>query len=162
MNNRREVFPILLSLGMLILIAGIPIKAEAQASKKMNILLAGYKISPKVPTDASGMVTITITKDSLTVEGSFSDLSAPYLSGGIFYTQEGRAVNQLFRFDVELNEQKTGGTFRVAQNRFSISEGHRELLKEGDLTVKIMSTQNKHGEIGAGIPPVSVTSSGAN
>ncbi len=115
-------------------------------------MLAGYKLSPSVPTSATGMLTLTIKNDTLTVKGSFSDLTAPYLSSGIFFTQKKMAVNQLFTFDTELNEDETGGKLRAVNNRFPLSSAHKELLKNGELTIKIMSTKHNLGEIGADIP----------
>ncbi|MDZ7691333.1 MAG: hypothetical protein U5K69_09415 [Balneolaceae bacterium] len=86
----------------------LPNSAQAQ-SKSMDLMLAGYKLEPAVPTSASGQLSITVRKDTLIVSGSFSGLMAPYLSGGIYYVQKRRAVNQLLRLDTVLNEEHAGG-----------------------------------------------------
>lgn len=121
-------------------------------SKSTVVILAGYKLNPSVPTPATGSLTLTVRDDTLTVKGTFSDLKAPYMTGGIYFVQERRAVNQLFRIDADLNETQTGGKLVARKNRFPLSEAHRELLNNGELSIRISSTQHKLGEIGAKIP----------
>ncbi|NIT62065.1 MAG: hypothetical protein GWN00_39485, partial [Aliifodinibius sp.] len=49
---------------------------KAQQSKK--IILAGYKHKPPVSTTGSGLATVTLHGDTLTVKGKFEDLSTNY------------------------------------------------------------------------------------
>ncbi|MDR8393587.1 CHRD domain-containing protein [Aliifodinibius sp. S!AR15-10] len=126
-------------------------QAEAQSNKK-TLILAGYKLTPSVQTSGTGSLTLTLKNDTLTVEGSFSDLTAPYYSSGVYFTREDMAVNQLLKFDADLNEQHTGGTFKAENNRFHLSEALKEMYHNGELSIKIMSSEHKSGEIGIDIP----------
>lgn len=129
----------------------LPERTQAQ-SRSMDITLAGYKLEPSVPTSATGLLTLTVENDTLTVEGSFSDLMAPYMSSGIYFVQGERAVNQLLRFKTVLNEDHTGGKLRAEDNQFRLSDALKELLNNGELSIRIGSNQHKQGEIGAMIP----------
>lgn len=149
----KKIVGTLISVFVLTVVLYWPRLAEAQSKPKSTVvMLAGYKLTPTVPTSASGTLTLSIKNDTLTVSGSFSDLTSPYYSSGIFYTQKKMAVNQLFTFDTELNEDHTGGKLKASANRFHLSQAHKELLKNGELVIRIMSTAHRRGEIGVGIP----------
>ncbi|MFH5831297.1 CHRD domain-containing protein [Halalkalibaculum sp. DA3122] len=148
--------PILLTLLSACLLGmGLTAVTKAQAQSKGNtetVILAGYKLNPSVPTSASGTITLRLKADTLTVEGTFSDLMAPYVSAAIYYAKKDLAVNQIFRLKSQINEERTGGSFRAEDNQFKLSEAHMELLRNGELSIRISSNQHKQGEIGAWLP----------
>ena len=119
--------------------------AKAQQSKK--IILAGYKHKPPVSTTGSGMATVTLHGDTLTVKGKFEDLSANYSGAYLMVTIRGQGGNQLYRLKVELNEEKTGGKLIGKQNRFVLSPAQKALLRKGELYIIISSFENQKGEL---------------
>lgn len=142
---------IIFSSGFLIL--GSPIKAEAQESRK--IILAGYKHQPPVSTSGSGVATVKLHGDTLTVTGKFKNLTDNYSGGYIMVSIRGQSGNQLYRLKATLNEDdKTGGTFKKEENRFVLSPSEKELLKQGDLYINISSFENRKGELRGNIGPI--------
>jgi len=126
--------------------------ANAQQSKK--IILAGYKHKPPVSTTGSGMATVTLHGDTLTVKGKFEDLSANYSGAYLMVTIRGQGGNQLYRLKVELNEEKTGGKLIGKQNRFVLSPAQKALLRKGELYIIISSFENQKGELRGNIGPL--------
>ena len=126
--------------------------AKAQQSKK--IILAGYKHKPPVSTTGSGMATVTLHGDTLTVKGKFEDLSANYSGAYLMVTIRGQGGNQLYRLKVELNEEKTGGKLIGKQNRFVLSPAQKALLRKGELYIIISSFENQKGELRGNIGPL--------
>lgn len=125
---------------------------KAQQSKK--IILAGYKHKPPVSTTGSGMATVTLHGDTLTVKGKFEDLSANYSGAYLMVTIRGQGGNQLYRLKVELNEEKTGGKLIGKQNRFVLSPAQKALLRKGELYIIISSFENQKGELRGNIGPL--------
>ena len=126
--------------------------AKAQQSKK--IILAGYKHKPPVSTTGSGMATVTLHGDTLSVKGKFEDLSANYSGAYLMVTIRGQGGNQLYRLKVELNEKKTGGKLIGKQNRFVLSPAQKALLRKGELYIIISSFENQKGELRGNIGPL--------
>lgn len=136
-----------------VLFWGIPILSPAQSSGMA--LLAGYKLDPPVHTPATGSVTVTLKNDSLMVNGSFSDLTSPYFSAGIYFEKGKKYRNRIFSLQAQLNDEKTSGTFKESQNRFILSASLKSLLKNGALYIRISSTNHQQGEIRGQIPALS-------
>jgi len=118
------------------------------------LILAGYKSVPSVNTAANGTVEVTLKGDSLSVEGSFSDLSNYYYGSSIFYGEEGTQGNQLFNLDPDINEDRISGTFKTSKNTFRLNEAQLEALANGNLYLSILSYDHKRGELRAQIPPL--------
>lgn len=136
-----------------LLIAGNPIKADAQKAKK--IILAGYKHQPPVSTSGSGAVIVELDGDTLTVTGKFKNLTDNYSGGYVMVSLRGQGGNQLYRLKATLNEEdKTSGTFKKEENRFVLSPSEKELLKQGDLYINISSFENRKGELRGNIGPI--------
>jgi hypothetical protein len=125
---------------------------KAQQSKK--IILAGYKHTPPVSTTGSGMATVRLHGDTLTVKGKFEDLSANYSGAYLMVSIRGQGGNQLYRLKVELNEEKTGGKLIGKENQFVLSPAQKALLKKGDLYINISSFENQKGELRGNIGPM--------
>ena len=120
---------------------------DVKAQQSQKIILAGYKHKPPVPTTGSGLATVKLHGDTLTVKGKFEELSANYSGGYVMVSIRGQAGNQLFRLKAELNEEKTGGKFIGKENRFVLSPAQKALLKKGNLYLNISSFENQKGEL---------------
>ncbi|MEX0769666.1 MAG: CHRD domain-containing protein [Balneolaceae bacterium] len=139
---------------MPILIGFLFWSAGAQGQNSAEVILAGYKQVPRVPTPATGMAEVTLKSDTLIVDGNFSDLREPYRSAAIFYGEEGEQGNQLFTLNPSLNEDKTSGSFSGNDNRFTLGGEIRKALSEGNLYIAITSSKYPRGEIRGQIPPI--------
>jgi hypothetical protein len=124
----------------------------AEAQNSATVLLAGYKLIPPVPSPASGKLTFTLTGDTLTVEGAFEELTSPFWGAYIHYGAADERGNQIFELNPELNEQKTGGNFDPAKNRFVLNNSQKQALSQGLLYVNIYSSEYQRGEIRGQIP----------
>ncbi|WP_441001039.1 CHRD domain-containing protein [Fodinibius sp. SL11] len=125
---------------------------QAQQSKK--IILAGYKHKPPVATTGSGLATIQLHGDTLTVKGKFKDLTGNFSGAYLMVSLRRKGRNQLYRLKADLNEEKTGGTFIGEENRYVLSASEKALLKRGDLYINISSFKNKQGELRGNIGPM--------
>jgi hypothetical protein len=126
--------------------------AQAQQSKK--IILAGYHHQPPVATTGSGLATVQLHGDTLTVKGKFKDLVGNYSGAYLMVSLRGQGGNQLYRLKTDLNEEKTGGTFIAKENRFILSAAEKALLKKGDLYINVSSFENQKGELRGNIGPL--------
>lgn len=146
MNKVNILLPVLI-LSML-LVHYKPVLAQ----QTHTVILAGYNNVPKVQTPARGSMEITLNGDSLSVEGSFTDLSGYYFGSGIFYGEKDEQGNKIISLKPTLAENKTNGTFEESNNTFKLTEGQLEALSEGNLYISIMSFENQRGEIRAQLP----------
>lgn len=143
----------LLAILLLLIGIGVPKTAESQVSHEIR--LAGHKSVPPVGTRASGKITVTVRHDTLIVSGTFRELMGQYHSGGVFVGEEDENGNRLFQLEVNLNEEKTGGSFAAEDNRFPLRELHKTYLSAGEFYISISSYEYRRGEIRAQIPAVS-------
>ena len=120
---------------------------ESVAQHKQRIILAGYKQKPPVATTGSGMVTVTFKNDTLTIDGSFEELTSQYSGAYLMVSLRGESGNQLYNLKADLNEEKTGGTFKPQSNKFALSKAEQRLLKKGELYINISSFDHQGGEI---------------
>ncbi len=141
-----------LLVSILVISLASPIKALAQ--KSQEITLAGYKMQPKVATSGSGAVSVKLKEDTLTVEGDFKNLNGRFSGGYIMVNLQGHPGNQIHRLKAQLNEEKNGGSLKAEENRFELSEGQKELLKNGDLFIIISTFEHPKGEIRGDISPM--------
>lgn len=141
---------------ILILLVGFSLlsPSETQAQQTKEIILAGYKHKPPVPTSGSGIATVTLKGDTLQINGNFKDLTQRFSGAYIMVSLKGEGGNQLYRLKVNLNEEKTGGTLKAEENKFKLSEAEQKLLKEGDLYINISSFDHQKGELRGDIPPM--------
>ena len=128
--------------------------AKAQNQKGHTLILAGYKTVPKVKTTATGKVIVSLKDDSLSVEGSFTNLSSYYFGSGIFYGEKDEQGNQIFDLNPTINEDRTGGTFEKSKNTFKLTEGQLDALANGNLYINIMSFDHQRGELRTQLPPM--------
>jgi len=148
--KRLSIYIFTLLLGILLLNSTTDVKAQ----QSQKIILAGYKHKPPVSTTGSGMATVTLHGDTLTVKGKFKDLSANYSGAYLMVSIRGQGGNQLYRLKAELNEEKTGGKLIAKENRFVLSPAQKALLKKGDFYINISSFENQKGELRGNIGPL--------
>ena len=125
---------------------------HAKAQQTHTIILAGYKTAANVKTPDEGSVDVTLKGDSLSVKGSFSNLSDYYFGSAIFYGEKGENGNKIISLNPTIAENRTGGTFEKSKNTFKLTEGQLEALSKGNLYISIMSFEYQRGEIRAQLP----------
>lgn len=135
---------------LFLMISTITVKAQ----QSRELMLAGHKMDPPVGTGASGMVTVTLKNDTLSVTGDFSDLMSNYFGAYIMAEIRGKAGNVLYRLKADLDEEKTSGTFKESKNSFKLSPQELTMLREGKLFITVSSFDHKRGEIRSKIPPI--------
>ncbi len=126
----------------------------AAAQSTVEVMLAGHNQVPSVNSPGTGMIEVTVEGDSLFVSGSFEDLREYYLGAGIHFGRANESGNLIYRLSAELNEDKTGGVFKVEENRFELREAQKEALRNGRMYINIRSNRNRSGEIRGQIPPL--------
>lgn len=124
------------------------------AQQSQKITLAGFNMQPKVTTSGSGWATVTLKDDTLKVDGQFENLTSRFFGGYIMVDLQGHPGNQIYRLDVELNEEETGGIIKAEDNSFLLTESLKNLLKKGDLFIIISSYEHQRGEIRGDITPM--------
>ena len=150
MNNAKAV----LTFGLAVLTLLFTFDAT-HAQQSRDITLAGYKMNPTVGTTGTGFVTVSLHRDTLSVEGEFSELMSPFSGAYIMGEIRGEAGNVLYRLKADLNEEKKGGQFKRKKNTFVLSKAQKAMLREGKLHLTITSREHSNGEIRAKIPPMS-------
>lgn len=128
--------------------------AYSQDQNGHTLILAGYKTVSKVKTPATGKVDVSLKGDSLSIEGSFSNLSNNYFGSGIFYGEKGEHGNQIIDLNPTIAENNTHGRFEKSKNTFKLTEGQLEALSNGNLYISIMSFDHQRGELRTQIPPM--------
>lgn len=127
---------------------------SAHAQEARTLILAGYKSVPKVQTSATGSVDVTLKGDSLSVQGSFSNLSSYYFGSAIFYGEKGEEGNQILSLNADIADNNTSGTYEKSKNTFKLTEGQLDALSEGNLYISVMSFDHQRGELRAQLPPL--------
>lgn len=126
--------------------------AYSQNQGGHTLILAGYKSVPKIQTTATGEIKVSLNGDSLSVQGSFSNLSNYYFGSGIFYGEKGEQGNQILDLDPTIDENRTGGTFEKSKNTFRLTEGQLDALSNGNLYINIMSFDHQRGVLRTQLP----------
>lgn len=126
----------------------------AQNQNGQTLILAGYKTVSKVQTSATGELNVSLKGDSLSVQGSFTDLSSYYFGSAIFYGEKGERGNQIIDLNPTIADNKTSGTFEKSKNTFKLTEGQLEALSNGNLYISIMSFDHQRGELRTQLPPM--------
>lgn len=128
--------------------------AYAQNQNGQTLILAGYKTVSKVQTPATGELNVSLKGDSLSVQGSFTNLSSYYFGSAIFYGEKGERGNQIIDLNPTIADNKTSGTFEKSKNTFKLTEGQLEALSNGNLYISIMSFDHQRGELRTQLPPM--------
>lgn len=126
----------------------VPANSLAQTEK---VILAGYQLEPPVKTSGSGLAVVQLKNDSLQISGDFSYLTNRYYGAYVMFGEAGESGNQLFRLEVDLNEEGTGGVLHAEENTFELSQTQISLLKQGKLYIVIATYDHPTGEIGGRI-----------
>lgn len=143
------LLPLLLITGLI-----ISLPSELQAQQSQQIVLAGYNHNPSVSTPGSGIATVTLKGDTLTVEGDFGNLTSSFSGAYIMVNLRGQPGNQLYRLKADLNEDRTGGVFNPDENKFVLSPAEKKLLQKGEVYINITSSENRTGELRGDIRPM--------
>lgn len=127
-------------------------RAEINASGTFKGVLNGSNEANPVTSRASGMVTATLDGNTLTLEGSFKNLSsdlATSIAGGahIHAGMAGENGPVLFPLNVNADADLRGGTFVASENTFELSSGQVDTLMNRGLYVNIHSEQYQSGEL---------------
>lgn len=128
----------------------------AAGQQSVQVVLTGMDQVPEVRTPATGMVDLTFEDDTLTVDGSFSDLRGNFTGLSIYHGQEGEQGNQLFKLKVELDDDHKGGTIDPKNNKIELRDGIKNALSQGMLYLSITSDQFQQGEIRGQIPRMNI------
>lgn len=139
---------------VLLTIASFILPQQVQAQQSTEVLLAGYKMEPRVGTTGSGLATIERSGDTLRVHGEFSDLMSPYSGAYIMGEIMGKSGNVIYRLNAELKEGKKAGVFKKEENTFVLSPAQKKMLREGQLFLTVATNDHSRGEIRAKIPPL--------
>lgn len=148
---RAEPARALVSFLAFIALVTLPGIVQAQSAE---IILAGYNHVPSIHTPATGVVTVTVEADTLIIEGKFRDLRDVYRSASIHYGPPNESGNRLFGLNVELDEDRKGGSFTAKENRFGLRPSLREALRAGNLYISVASNRHQRGEIRGQIPAI--------
>jgi hypothetical protein len=135
---------LLLSIFLITSLAPDPVTAQ---QKSWTITLAGYKMKPPVATGAAATVTLKLRNDTLTVSGSFRDLSDDYRSAHIYYGAKEATGNAIIALTSTLDESRRSGRFPPGKNKIALNPIQKAYLMDGDLYVSISSKEHPHGEI---------------
>lgn len=106
--------------------------------------LQGSNEVPPVETDATGSVTVTLSGDSIHVQGQFSDLSSEYVASHIHKAPKGKNGGVVQPLGPELGSDKRSGTFDAT---YAISQDLIDALKSDSLYINVHSANHKSGEI---------------
>lgn len=139
---------------LMIFIFSLSTAVSALGQQTVQVVLTGMDQIPEVSTTATGIVDVTVEGDSLTVEGSFSDLRGNYTGLSIYHGREGRQGNQLLRLNVDVDDDYKGGTINPEKNRFELPGGIKTALSQGRLYMSITSDRFRQGEIRGQIPSI--------
>lgn len=125
---------------------------NAVGQQTHTIILAGHHAIPKVQTSATGSLDVTLQGDTLSVEGTFRNLSNYYYGSAIFYGEKDEQGNKVISLDPDIAENRTEGSYEQSKNTFILTEGQLDALKEGNLYINIMSFDYRRGELRAQLP----------
>lgn len=122
--------------------------AQEDIEGTYTLMPMSYQSVPKAISNASGIFTLKIQNDTLMVKGKFEGLTSPHHRSFIGVGEKGKMGNVLFTLDVELlNEQHTNGKVEYSDNKFALSEIHKQLIREKEFYVAVSSNNYKMGEI---------------
>lgn len=118
--------------------------------------LSGASEAVPVNTSARGMVAMEVSANASVAVGSFDNLSSPVatdIAGGAhlhtgFAGQNGPILEAL-----NITDPTTSGEFNATDNRFELSSGALDSLRERLIYVNIHSTENMGGELRGQVLP---------
>lgn len=109
-----------------------------------NATLESSNEVPEVDSNAKGNVVVTLSKDSIYVEGQFSNLGSEYTASHIHMGAEGSNGDPVQTLQPQLDEEKTSGSW---VGSYKVDSAITDALKAGRLYVNVHSTEHKAGEI---------------
>ncbi len=140
-------------LSFIVLILSFFALQDLLAQQQAQINLAGYKHVPPVNSPGSGVFTVTLSADTLYVEGRFEDLRSGYRGASIHYGSERETGNRIHGLRIgELSEDRRNGTFQKENNYIELRPSILQALRDGNLYISIATERNQRGEIRGQIP----------
>ncbi len=133
--------------------------ASTLEAQEYRAILSGNHETFPVLSGANGDVSITLTDDTLTVSGPFSDIISGVdttIAGGAHIHTGIAGVNGGIAIGLKptLSEGLNGGMFEVASNTFILDEATKTALSERRLYINVHSNDYASGEIRGQILPV--------
>lgn len=137
----------------------ITVTAAAQTGEDFVAHLSGNQEVPSVPSLATGMVTATISNDSLFVQGSFEGLSSdfdPSVGGTGAHLHMGLAGRNggiLIDLVPTVNADNRSGSFTIANNSVALTPAQADLIRGRQVYVNIHTIGNPAGELRGQLVP---------
>ena len=131
-------------LSLLMYTVAVPVEAQMTGSA---VLISNNIIHDDVNSPASGYFDVYVDGDTLSVKGSFKNLSGTYRTAGIYYGENDENGNLLFRLSPKFKGSKSRAEFVRIENSFRISEPLINALRNGNLYIAIGSSEFPRGEI---------------
>ncbi len=143
MKMTKQILSICTVLGLMLL----GMTSYAQAQTEFTAQLSGSNEVPPVTTDATGMVTATLTGDQLTIEGSFENLSSNYSASHIHMGAAGENGGVLTALSADVAADNMSGTYVAASNTFTLTSEQITQLNQEGLYINIHTGNFSGGEL---------------
>lgn len=158
MDTNKTTFIITRALVTVLLSVGFIAASNAQTTYKAT--LSGSNAVPPITTTGAGEITATLDSETLTVEGSFSGLTAPVdtdIAGGahIHLALPGRNGDVIHPLTIDLDPEGTSGSLNAGDNEFELDAEELEALEARMLYVNIHTENFSGGEIRGPLVPES-------
>jgi len=137
---------LLISLG-----AAVPI--HAQNTMKFVAHLSGNNEVSPVTTMASGKVTATLEDTTLTITGSFQNLSSSFVASHIHIGIAGKNGGVEIPLTVTQNSGSNSGTFEAAKNTYELTSDQKIALMNRRMYINVHSQMHKAGELRGQLEP---------
>ena len=142
----------------IVVLLSLGVVTTAPAQTVYQAQLSGSHEVPAVTSAGTGEVTATLDGNTLTLEGSFSDLTAPVdtdIAGGAHIHMEmpGRNGGVTHALTVDLDPEGTSGSFSAVDNVFELEADELEALEARMLYVNIHTENFAGGEIRGQLMP---------
>ncbi|MEX0681551.1 MAG: CHRD domain-containing protein [Balneolales bacterium] len=124
---------------------------ESDAYFRAN--LSGTTVMPSRLSQANGAIIGELDGDTLTVTGSFQDLSDDLTNQHIHLEIAGRSGGVAFPLAVDVGEDNRSGVFSPGDNSFTLDPGQKDALLERRYYVNVHSAAYPGGEIRGQIVP---------
>lgn len=117
---------------------------DMNQEQSFKTTLEGSNEVPEVESEAAGSVTVTLSGDSIKVQGDFSGLGSKYVASHIHKAAKGKNGKPIQPLDPELGSDKISGSF---DSTYALSQGLIDALKSDSLYVNVHSADHKSGEL---------------
>ena len=143
MKMTKQILSICTVLGLMLL----GMTSYAQAQTNFHAQLSGENEVPPVTTDATGLITATLTGDQLTIEGSFENLSSDYSASHIHTGAAGENGGVLTALTADVSTDNRSATYTAASNTFTLTSEQIDLLNQKGLYINVHTANFGSGEL---------------